>query len=275
MSEMHSHDPDLIAALAEGSLDREAAATAEAEVAACLRCSSDLQAHQTALRVIADAAPARLSPSEAEALRIAVASTIDIAPVAAPEPQPARRVSWGALGIAAAALVGIVAVVPVLGLLSTGGDDATDATFSVAADAAPDSDDTAATSRDMLESESPAPAAVEEFADTTEAAAGTTAAPTTTAPAAEALEAYAPIQGAAGLDEILADDSIAEYYEPEPTSPMPCSEEAMTDLGPAAVGLRMPLIMADGTELIVYVEPDSEQVAGYQATDCALRLTRP
>ncbi len=122
---MSRHDPDAIAALAEGRLDSEEAATLEREISADPVAAAELVAHRTALKEMAEASRYELSTSERLALRSAVADAIGIA---VPEPvaeRNARRVPWGSLGIAASAVVGLIAIVPLVGLLSTGGGDET------------------------------------------------------------------------------------------------------------------------------------------------------
>ncbi len=122
---MPRHDRDAIAALAEGRLDPDEAAALEREIAADPIAAAELAAHRIALDALSGAPRPELSVEERSTLRAAVADALG---VAAPEPgtaQPVRRVPWGSLGIAAAALLGLVAIVPVVGLLSTDGDNAT------------------------------------------------------------------------------------------------------------------------------------------------------
>ena len=53
---MHEHDIDLIMALAEGTLDAQQAAAAEAALAACTQCTTDLAAQRLALDALAGGA---------------------------------------------------------------------------------------------------------------------------------------------------------------------------------------------------------------------------
>ena len=120
---MPRYDPDVIAALAEGRLNPEEAATVEREIAADPVAATQLAELRIALEAAAEAARPELTVSERTDLRAAVADALGITtPEAVAEALP-RRVPWGSLGIAAAALAGLVAIVPVVGLLSTGGAD--------------------------------------------------------------------------------------------------------------------------------------------------------
>lgn len=123
---MPRYDPDTIAALAEGRLDSEEAARLEREIANDPAARAELEAHRTALAALGAAPALLLTEIERAGLRASVADTLGLAQPAAATTPTTRRVPWGSLGIAAAALFGLVAVVPVVGLLNTGGDDAAD-----------------------------------------------------------------------------------------------------------------------------------------------------
>lgn len=116
---MHDHDPDQIAALAEGSLAGEAAFAAEESLAGCEECLAELTAQRLALAAIAGAARPGLSMAESADLRRAVANAIGLAPV--PQPKASRR-PWLGLATAAAVVVVLIAIAPVVNLLSTGSD---------------------------------------------------------------------------------------------------------------------------------------------------------
>jgi len=188
---MPRYDPDVIAALAEGRLDPEEAATVEREIAADPVAATQLAELRVALEAAAEAARPELTVSERSDLRAAVADALGITtPEVAAQPLP-RRVPWGSLGIAAAALAGLIAVVPVVGLLSTGGaDDA--ATLDLAAEAAPTTIPEPSAARSALtdETESVVAAAEADDALTTGDASGSdapafdssTALPATTSP---------------------------------------------------------------------------------------------
>ncbi len=173
---MPRYDPDVIAALAEGRLDPEEAATVEREIAADPVAATQLAELRVALEAAAEAARPELTVSERSDLRAAVADALGITtPEVAAQPLP-RRVPWGSLGIAAAALAGLIAVVPVVGLLSTGGaDDA--ATLDLAAEAAPTTipEPSAARSAPTDETESVVAAAEADDALTTGDASGSDA----------------------------------------------------------------------------------------------------
>jgi hypothetical protein len=128
---MPRFDPEVIAALAEGRLSAEEAARLEAEIGADPMAAAELEAQRAALTFIRDTPPASLDTAERTELRAAVADALGV--VREPGAATAtRRVPWGAIGVAAAALAGLVAIVPVAGLLSTGGDDTS---FDLAAEA--------------------------------------------------------------------------------------------------------------------------------------------
>ena len=127
---MHQHNPDLIMALAERQLRASDASAAEAEIAACVECSADLEAQRTALAILAETPAARLSATERmslhETLRRELRLTDDPVPVTAP---PQRRRRWSAawaFGGATAVLVAVLAVAPTLRLISQYNDDAAD-----------------------------------------------------------------------------------------------------------------------------------------------------
>ena len=132
---MPRHDPDAIAALAEGRLDPEEAATLEREIAADPIAATQLAELRIALEAAAEAVRPELTVSERSDLRAAVADALGITTPDAVSQTVPGRVPWGSLGIAAAALAGLIAVVPVVGLLSTGGAD-NPASLDLAAEAA-------------------------------------------------------------------------------------------------------------------------------------------
>ncbi len=143
---MNHIDPELIASLAGGDLDPEAAASAEREIAADPAAAAELEAQRAALAALRGLPAARLSDAERSMVRASVAGALGLAadwPAAPVPPIRRRRMPWPAIGIAAASLVAIVAIVPGLGLLSTGGDDGGDmamTTVTLAGDDAPASD---------------------------------------------------------------------------------------------------------------------------------------
>src|SRR3990172_7716474 len=127
---MHRFDPELVAALAEGTLEAAEAGALEAQIAADPAALADLAKQRAALAAIRTAGSPRLEDLERTTLRAAIAEQLGLAAADAPAAAPTRRVAWGAIAVAASALVAIVAFAPVVGLLSTGGsDDAGDLTF--------------------------------------------------------------------------------------------------------------------------------------------------
>ncbi|MCP3977454.1 MAG: hypothetical protein GY720_23435 [bacterium] len=128
-SEMHHHDIEIIMALAEGSLDPEAAATARAEIAACPECSLDLEMQESVLAALHELPDATLTEMESARLRRNVREELGIAEttaVTSPQ-QKRRRMPLAALGTAAAVLVAVVVAGPALDLIG-GDDDSADAT---------------------------------------------------------------------------------------------------------------------------------------------------
>lgn len=115
----HEHDPNLIAAIAEGRSPE-----VEADLADCRRCTADLAAQRAALAAMTSAAPIALSEIERSEMRRSIADALGLA-----EPEPVtpvkqrRRMPWGPLAVAAASLVAIVMVVPTLSLLSANDGD--------------------------------------------------------------------------------------------------------------------------------------------------------
>lgn len=120
---MHSHDPDIVAALAEGNLSPTEERAAIAGIDDCARCSTDLTSQRFALEAIRSAETPALTPEESTQLRASIAEAIGL-PAPTPEAERRkRRIPWPAISIAAASLAAIVAVVPVMGLLNTSADD--------------------------------------------------------------------------------------------------------------------------------------------------------
>ena len=121
---MPRHDPDIIAALAEGRLDPDEAAALEREISTDPIASAELAVHRIALAAAADAPKPSMSMTERSELRDAVADALGIGDEEpAVDPTTERRVPWASLGIAVATLAGLIAIVPIAGLLSTGGAD--------------------------------------------------------------------------------------------------------------------------------------------------------
>ncbi|MBA2336713.1 MAG: hypothetical protein H0V96_02960 [Acidimicrobiia bacterium] len=148
----HHHDPDVIMALADGTLTGDAGATAAAEIAACPRCAADLDAQRRAgdaLAGLAVAADARITELESMRLHRAIRQQLGH-PTAVPVRQRRtvaapnrRRLNWAPLTTAAAVFLALVVGGTVIRSFS-GGDDAADgvpeAAATFAGDAAEDSD---------------------------------------------------------------------------------------------------------------------------------------
>jgi hypothetical protein len=120
---MPRYDPDIIAALAEGRLAPDEAARIEREIASDPVAAADLAAHRVALTALAGATPLMLTELERAGLRASIADAIGLAGASPVAVATSRRVPWGSLGVAAAALFGLIAIVPLVGLLDTGGSD--------------------------------------------------------------------------------------------------------------------------------------------------------
>ncbi len=218
---MHDHDPDLIMSLAEETLDAGAAASAEAELAGCERCTADLALQRASLAATTSAPRAWLTELESARLRRALRTELDL--VTAPAPVPRRRfLPVAVLGGAAAVLLAVVLALPALENLGGSDEDTvafatttTTATTENAAGAI-----TAAPTAPALEA-APAPA----DAPTEDAAAGadeafgraqstpTTAAAATTAAPEGTIVLALTVADEAGL-EAIRETWIAEGGDP-------------------------------------------------------------
>lgn len=123
---MPEHDNDLIAALADGSLDPDRAAEVEAALLADPETAAELAAQRAALEAISSAGPVMMSANERSLLHQRVAEVVGLGTPEAPvveSPAPARRL-WRPLTVAAAsatALVAVLALGPLLNVISDGG----------------------------------------------------------------------------------------------------------------------------------------------------------
>lgn len=115
---MHKHDPDLIAAFAEGSLDADQAQHAEALIASCNDCRSELEAQRVALATLAGAPRPQMTGAERSELHRAINR----------EATPATGTPWYVrLAPALSAAAVLVLVVGVAGVMLRGsstGDEA-------------------------------------------------------------------------------------------------------------------------------------------------------
>jgi hypothetical protein len=113
---------ELIAALAEGTLDETAAREAEATLARHPDALAALADHRRALAAIREARDVSMSLTERQSVRATVAKAVGIGTTdTATVARPSRRSLWPALAGSAAVLVAMLAIVPMLGDLSRGG----------------------------------------------------------------------------------------------------------------------------------------------------------
>jgi hypothetical protein len=275
---MTHFDPDLIAALAEGSLEPARAAELERAVAADPVAAAELAAQRAALEAVRGAAPITLSDGERTRLRSSVAEQLGVVRERSPKLAPVRRrrVHWPAIAVATASLVAIVAVVP--GVLRTGDDAeragtmvlAEESTVSPEGDARLESADAAATT--MAASQ---PMGSDEVLGTTgetvetpgaeDGATVTTTAPTTTAAATTTAPALEP-----ALRELLrpgvlvADQAVTA-----------CAEEGRAVVGGEAVAAQ---VSFDGIDAVAWFVPGPEDPAAlavFAAADCTLLASLP
>lgn len=130
---MHEHDHDIIMALAEGSLDPEATARAEATIGECDECRADLELQRLALDALHDAPAVYLTASESARLHDRLHSELRMTPAL-----PARsrlRPAWGRwVAVAAGTAAVFLAMFLVLPSVFGGGDDAETVAFEQVAD---------------------------------------------------------------------------------------------------------------------------------------------
>jgi hypothetical protein len=285
MSNMHNHDHDLIAALAEGILADELASAAEAAITACPECAPELAAQRSALQALGALPPAGLTISEAARLRDAIAAALGVADAPAPQAvKRSRRSPWTAIAIAAG-LAGLVTIVPMMGLLTPSSDDAGSPTTVAAA--LESFDDTADPSaRDSVAEAPPedsemtaAESAVAGAATpTTQAVATTTMAPMLleggsdySGPAADGREAIGYLFEAGPNEQYLAPTEQAER------TAIACSAEAEQTFGNAYIYVTTPASLDDGSPVVLYAAADWSALVAFDPADCAevLRLPEP
>ena len=273
---MSHFDSDLIAALAEGSLDPDRAAALEREIAADPAAAAELSAQRAALGAIREASPIAMSDAERTRLRASVAEQLGIVRETSPKPAAVRRrrIHWPAIGVAAASLVAIVAIVP--GVLRTAGDDADRAGTMVLAE----EDATGSTrppSADMADTTAPAfdaaaPEVLGSPEETTTAQAGedgqvaTTITPTTTTAAATttARSVDPGLQDLIAAGVLVADDSVSA-----------CEAAARELVGEDAVASLVPFEGRDAVAWFIPGPEDPEALAVFDAADCALLASLP
>ena len=217
---MHKHDQEIVMALAERSLDPEAATQAAAEIAGCSDCARDLELQRIALEAIADAPAVYLTATESARLHDRLHRELG---AAVPAPRRNRgTVVWGrwvgaALGTAAVFLAAFLVLPNVLG--GSSDDSADTVAFEEVAEDTSDGEGNrmempAAAATPSVESPQLGmddAAGADEMAEptTTVAAAETTAAPETTQPAGD-VSAFLEYRVIGGLNEELRSEIIGQ-----------------------------------------------------------------
>ena len=130
---MHEHDQEMIMALAEGSLQPEAAAAAESAIAGCAECARDLELQRIALSALDDAPAVYLTAIESAQLHQNLRDQLGVAALRPARTRP--RPLWArwaglAFGTAAVLLVAFLVLPNILG----GGDDDSIAMEEISAD---------------------------------------------------------------------------------------------------------------------------------------------
>jgi hypothetical protein len=263
---MHSHDDALIAALAEGSLDPSQASAAEAAIAPCARCNAELQAQRAALTALASAPPAALRDDERRALRSSVAASLGLETTPATEPVRRRPIPWGAVTIAAAALVAIVAVVPLAGLLNTAADT-DDAATALAVSTTDD------TSTGASEVPSQAAELDERAGDLGEESDGAGGEPQIDSAPSTTYAATSTVPGAGQAATLTVEELAAALAGDRLQQPVPpregqaCASEAEEALGPGASALSE-LVLVDGETGIAYLSSDASAAVVFHPDGC-------
>ncbi len=285
---MTNFDPELIAALAEGTLEPAEAEALERAIAADPAAAADLAAQREALAMLRDAPDVVLSIEESHELRAGVAEAlgIELAPATPPPAKDRRQVPWPAIAVAGASLVALVAIIPTIGMLTTGSDDAGDVALPAA----------------TVAQEEAAVAESETFGTAREGADADNAAPTTT-PAALPQEApEAMLEADTAQDDMAADGAgVSTTMAPSLEFPLIdvdpalartledfaalraaadpaieiCRPEAVATLGEELAGdLTATLTMLEnGTEAVVWFVPGFEtlmEAAAFDSADCSL-----
>jgi hypothetical protein len=114
---MHDHDLDLIASLADGSLDDQTEARARVET--CQECRREYESQVSVLAALAQVQPATLTEIEKAALHRDLWTELRLEPAGKTTATP----WWYRLSYAAAGLFVVVGLVAVVSQLGTGGDE--------------------------------------------------------------------------------------------------------------------------------------------------------
>jgi hypothetical protein len=264
---MHEHDPDLVAALAEGSLSPADARTAETEIVACPRCAADLSSQRTAIEALRSLPGLHLAETERTNLRAAVADAINLDLEADPAPRARQRqrrsIPWPSVAVAALSVLAVVAIVPLVGTLTTSGsgDDAASVELALT---------TTVTETKTAPAEE-APRAAEEAlpADGSSLTQEATAPPLEAAADSSAEAGGAPVERVGETDLRALLDEPADLLASAEDLPGPCDEvvarEFFEDLDAVLVtpvpelGAIAYLVTADGASIdrIVVLDPDT------------------
>jgi len=232
--------------------------------------------------------PPRLSSPEPAPLHEAVAAAVNLAltPAAPPAPEK-RRIPWGPLAIAAAALAGLVVAVPLSGLLSVGGDNgASPETIALAATTTPSSTREDSIAADPAPAEAPAPFA-DDLPENSEIGSqdGAGAPETTSAPATTiTTTAAAETTIATSFRQRPDGEAILAYFlvAPDDIEGLDeggdvCNAEALDLLGDD--GARAAMVPDGGTTAVVWFtsagDGSIDRVLVYDAADCRLLATGP
>ncbi len=263
---MHEHDTELIAAIAAGDMSREEQAAAEASLASCKVCRTDLQLQREALEALAAAPPVMMNDLERAAVRRQVwtAVTSD-----ATRPDSLPRAPWFQRWIPAMAAAAALLVVVGVGSVLVGDSAETD--LAVEATTAPTENLRATADEEMAEA--PSAGALDDVAE---------AAPTPMAAldspgsvvveygsiSSEGLQDVALSLGAS-LEAAEADGYVSpsDLQSPSPEPALACAEVALENGPISAIGRAS--VEGDGVE--IYRINDSVYV--YAAVDCSLSAT--
>jgi hypothetical protein len=116
---MHRHE-ELIAALADGSIDPERVAEVEAVVRSDTEAAALLRSHQAALDAVAGAGPALMTAAERTSVRAAVAEALGVEGGVPAIAETATPVRWRSFATAAVAVAAFIAFMPLAGMLTPG-----------------------------------------------------------------------------------------------------------------------------------------------------------
>lgn len=206
---MHDHDQDMTMAVAEGTLDDDAAAAAQAEIARCADCTRDLELQRVALSAIADTADVYLTAAESSRLHADLKrELIGVKTAAAPR---RSAVAWGRwlTGVAGAAAMFLVVFMVLPNVIGGSDDDSTEFA-EVAADLSDGAaDEESAVPPTVAAAEAIEPEVLQRGGDAADDAASfagsaeTTAAPTAEATTTTAAAATATTESPVSLADVL------------------------------------------------------------------------